>query len=143
MLLEIMLSCLGLVFMSIGSLSEWGCGVGVSLTLHLSGLSVSAWNYQSGPFESRHVMFSIIIRSHNVQQFFPYLTRGLSGSRSGLLVLWPTKITPTVQKTGLIKPPPFSLSVCKSVALAGLGLGLVTWNKSTIRCEGMCLMTRI
>ena len=79
--------------------------------------------------------------SHSFQRFFPYFTRSLSVSRSGLLV-WPTKITSTVQKIGLInKPRPFSSSISKSIALAGLGLGLATWNKSAIRCEGMCPMT--
>jgi hypothetical protein len=79
--------------------------------------------------------------SHSFQRFFPYFTRSLSVSRSGLLV-WPTKINPTVQKIGLInKPRPFSSSILKSIALAGLGLSLATWNKSAIRCEGMYLVT--
>lgn len=81
-----------------------------------------------------------VIGSHNLQQFFPYFTRS---SCSGLL-LWPTKIAPTVHnlKTALInKPRPFSLSISKSIALAGLGISLATWNKPAIRCDGMCLMT--
>lgn len=75
--------------------------------------------------------------SHIIQ---PYFTRS---SRSGLLA-WPTKITPTVHnlKTALInKPRPSSLSIAKSIALAGLGVGFATWNKPAIRCDGMCLMT--
>ena len=82
-----------------------------------------------------------VIGSHNFQ-FFPYFARS---SRNGLL-LWPTKIAPTTHnlKTALInKPRPFSLSISKSIALAGLGISLATWNKPAIRCDGMCRISCI
>ena len=71
--------------------------------------------------------------SHNFQHFFPYFTRSS--------LVWPTKTTPTIHnlKTALInRPKPFSFSMFKSIALAGLGVSLATWNKPAIRCEGMC-----
>ena len=67
------------------------------------------------------------------QHFFPYFTRSS--------LVWQTKITPTIHnlKTASInKSKPFSLSMFKSIALAGLGVSLATWNKPAIRCEGMC-----
>jgi len=62
-------------------------------------------------------------------KFFPRYIRSLSFARSGL-VSWPT---PTIHKTLLAnKPRPL---IYKSMALAGLGLSLATWNKPAIRCE--------
>ena len=84
----------------------------------------------------------LAFRAHQAtasHKFFSRYIRSLSFSRSGL-VSWPTKITPTIHKTLLaIKPRPL---IYKSMALAGLGLSLATWNKPAIRCEGMLLITR-
>src|SRR5882762_8348154 len=83
-----------------------------------------------------------VIGSHNLQQLFPYFARS---SRSDLL-LWPTKIAPTLKTAfklttrNLNKTKPFSLSISKNIALAGLGISLATWSKPAIRCDGMFLI---